>query len=326
MFNDFLTHTQKSYDAQEPFAMAMVVHRKIPSSGKPGDKALIKADGELVGWIGGGCTRGIIIKEGIEAMKDGKPRLVRISPSENLKPVSGVIDYKMTCQSGGEVEVYIEPVLPNPHLIIMGKSHVAMALAKLAKVMGYSISAVARGVDAVIFPEADRLVEEPVLDVELVNKPQTYIVVCTQGEDDEKALENALRTKVPYVAFVSSRRKANGIFRYLRDTGIPVERLQQVKTPAGLNINAKTPEEVAVSILAEIISIRREESPNLMVDPSFEKATSPEGDLYINPVCGVPVQKSTAKHIIEYKGESYYFCCDGCKVSFEKEPDKYAVG
>ena len=323
MFSDFLKAAQQNYDAQQAFAMAMVVRRKIPSSGKPGDKAIIKPDGSLIGWIGGGCTRGIVIKEGLEAIREGKPRLLRISLSDNLPEIPGVIDYKMTCLSGGTVEVYIEPVLPAPHLIIVGKSHVAMALSKLARVMNYSVSAFGQKVDAVMFPDADHWIED-VTSIEKYIKPQTFIIVCTQGEEDEKAMESALQTQVPYVAFVSSRRKANGIFNYLKQAGIPMERLQQVKTPAGLDIKAKTHEEVAVSILAEIIEFRRSETYAKTFDHPAS-GTKLSDELYINPVCGVPVQKNSAKHVIDYEGEKYYFCCDGCKVSFEKEPEKYAI-
>ena len=109
MFDDFLEASQNLYQNKEPFAIAMVVRREIPSSGKPGDKAVIQKDGKLVGWIGGGCTRGIILKEAADALKDGNPRLVRISPDGESETKSGVIDYRMTCHSGGSVEVYIEP-------------------------------------------------------------------------------------------------------------------------------------------------------------------------------------------------------------------------
>lgn len=258
MFSEFLQMTQKLYAEKEAFAIAMVVRREVPSSGKPGDKAVIKANGELMGWVGSRHIQDVVIKESLLAIQDGKPRLVRISPSSTLKPVKGMIDYKTNDQSGGIVEVYIEPVLPQPHIIIMGKSHVAMALCKIAKAMDYAVSTIGKGVDPVMFPDADVLLETSELTDEML-KPHTFIVVCTQGEADELALENALRTSVPYVAFVASPRKAKGVFKYLQEAGIPFERLQQVKTPAGLDIHAKTPEEVAVSILAEIINVLRKE-------------------------------------------------------------------
>ncbi|MEM7374432.1 MAG: XdhC family protein [Bacteroidota bacterium] len=327
MFSDFLQQSNQLYQEQEPFALAMVVRRTIPSSGKPGDKAIIKKSGEIIGWIGGGCTRGIILKEALISMQDGKPRMVRISPKAELEAQSGVIDYKMTCQSGGAVEVYIEPILPKPHIVIMGNnSHVAMALHRIAKAMDYAVTVVGREVDIVAYKGADRVIA-PKDFPEQQFGPHTFVVISTQGEGDERALQQALATDIPYVAFVASRRKANAIFRSLMDLGIPSSRLQQVKTPAGLDINAKLPEEVAVSILAQIISEMRGEARQLFELTPVESALSGElaADLYINPVCNIPVQKSTAKHVIEYKGESYYFCCDNCKVSFEQAPEKYAV-
>lgn len=329
MFNTFIQSSSQLVKAQEPFAMAMVVNRTIPSSGKPGDKAIIKKSGEIIGWIGGGCTRGIILKEAMSALADGKPRMVRISPKGDSTPQSGVVDYTMTCQSGGAVEVYIEPILPKPQLIIMGKSHVAMALNRIAKAMGYTVTVVGKEVDTIGFAGADQSIDPADFSADDFG-PHTFIVISTQGEGDEQALELALKTEIPYVAFVASRRKANAIFRYLMEVGIPSSRLQQVKTPAGLDINAKLPEEVAISILGQIISEMRGSSRELfeltpMTDAQSSIPTTLSDDWFVNPVCNIPVQKSTAKHVIEHEGESYYFCCDNCKVSFEADPAKYAL-
>ena len=321
MFNEFLSEANHLYGEREPFAIAFVVNRQAPSSGKPGDKAVIHKNGKITGWIGGGCTRGIVLKEAGEAMKDGKPRLVRITPEGKTESMPGVIDYNMTCQSGGAVEVYIEPVLPRPQLLIMGKSHVAMALHRIAKAMDYSVTVVSKGAEKVMFPGADTILEGDLTDENI--RPNTCIVVCTQGENDELMLEQALQSDARYVSFVSSRRKANAVFSVLRKRGVSFDQLKKVKPPAGLDIGAKLPEEVAISILAEIIQfIRSEDNP-----PAAEgsgAASDANSAIYINPVCGVPVEKATAKHVIEYKGESYYFCCDGCKVKFEQEPERYA--
>lgn len=326
MFNEFLTTTESLYKEREPFAWAFIVNRKIPSSGKPGDKAIIKRDGTLVGWIGGGCTRGIVLKEAQAAINDGKPRLVRIAPEQLGEDEAGVHNYTMTCQSGGAVEVYIEPVLPRPHLLVMGKSHVAMALAKLGKAMDYKVTAVASHADKVSFPTADQIIDSTQLLAEHVH-PNSCIIVSTQGEGDEIALEQAIKAKPMYLAFVASMRKANAIFTNLRQSGITFDELKQIKTPAGLDIKAKLPEEVAVSILAEIIQLIRGETIQMKAGDGENAAPQAliNDDLYINPVCGIPVQKSTAKHILEYQGKKVYFCCDGCKVSFEKEPEKYAM-
>lgn len=322
MFNEFLSTTQSLYQNKKSFAIAFVVNRKMPSSGKPGDKAVIQEDGKITGWIGGGCTRGIVLKEAYDAIKDGKPRLVRISPDGSSESLPGVTDYKMTCNSGGTVEIYIEPVLPRPQLLIMGRSHVAMALSQIAKAMDYTVTVVAKGATNEAFPNAD-IITEATLDKSMIF-PNTCIVVSTQGEYDEDMLEQALNSEVPYVSFIASRKKANAVFSNLRKRGITFDQLKKIKTPAGLDIKAKLPEEVAISIIAEIIQyIRTEELEEAQGADQSKASASTSPDLFINPVCGIPVEKSTAKHIIEYEGENYYFCCDGCKVSFEKEPQKY---
>jgi xanthine dehydrogenase accessory factor len=322
MFNHFLERSKDLYNKQEPFAMAFVVSRQEPSSGKPGDKAIIEKSGKLTGWIGGGCTRGIVLKEASNAISDGQPRLVRISPDGESRTEVGVKEYKMTCHSGGSVEIYIEPVLPRPQILIFGKSHVAMALAKIAKAMDYTVNVISEGADTIAFPNVDGLMDKADLQ-ELIN-PHTCVVVCTQGENDEQALEQALGSGAPYISFVASRRKGSAVFYNLRQRGINFDQLKKIKTPAGLDINAKLPEEVAISILAEIIQYTRTEKPE--PTSSAEATSSGENNnVFINPVCGIPVEKSTAKHVIEYQGENYYFCCDGCKVSFEKEPEKYAM-
>lgn len=313
--------TELISDVQPPYALAMVVNRVAPSSGKPGDKAVILPDGTMKGWIGGGCTRGIVLKEALLAIQQGKPRLVNISPgAENDPSRKGVVTYNMTCQSGGSVDVYIEPVLPKPHILIMGRSHISMALCKLSKATGYQVSVVAYGADKITFPEAERVIDAVTLDEKLIT-PNTYIIVCTQGEGDDVALKNAIESGATYVSFVSSMRKANSIYNVLKKQGVKVEDLMRVKTPAGLNINAKLPEEVAISILAEIISKLREEKNQQSEGVSQLNMA----EYFINPVCNIPVQKSTAKHVINRKGVDYYFCCDGCRDTFVAQPEKYEL-
>ncbi|MEO0340309.1 MAG: XdhC family protein, partial [Bacteroidota bacterium] len=151
MHNAFLYKAQELKDANEAYATAHIVRRKIPSSGKPGDKAIITKDGSIHGWIGGGCTRGIVLKEALEAIQENKPRLVSISPSLEKGGFEGTKTYRMTCQSGGEVDVYIEPILPSPQLMVFGSSHIAMALAKIAKAMDYQVDVVTTEVDKSLF-------------------------------------------------------------------------------------------------------------------------------------------------------------------------------
>lgn len=303
-----------------PYAIAMVVNRVAPTSGKPGDKAIILPDGTMKGWIGGGCTRGIVLKEALLAIDQGKPRLVTISPGAELNSRQGVVAYTMTCESGGSVDVYIEPVLQKPHILILGRSHIGMALSKLSKLTGYNVTVVAKGADKITFPDADQIVDGDQLPRNLVSD-NAYIVVCTQGEGDDIALKNAIESGVGYVAFVSSVRKANSIYNSLKKQGVSVTDLARVKTPAGLDISAKLPGEVAISILAEIISVLRKE------DKKIQSATSQLNldEYFINPVCNIPIHKATAKHVIKHKSVDYFFCCDGCKDSFVKEPAKYEL-
>jgi len=186
--------------------------------------------------------------------------------------------------------------------------------------MDYTVSAVMSEVDKVVFPTADNLYAlSSFSDDDLPEN--SHLVVCTQGHGDVDALHRAIMTNRSYVSFVASRKKANAIFADLRDRGITFDQLSQIKTPAGLDIGAKLPEEVAVSILAQIIQqFRTEQEIN---KPNNGEAITLNDNFYMNPVCNIPIQKSTAKHILEHKGEKVYFCCDGCKVKFEAGPETY---
>ncbi len=261
MFDVFFNKATELNAARRPFALAIVVRFETPISGKPGDKAIILADGSLYGWIGVGCTKPLIVQEAQKALADGRPRLVRIAPSSNAS-ANGIIEYTMTCHSGGSLDIYIEPVLPKPQLVIFGRTELAQTLARLGKVMNYQITVAAPDADPALFPEADHLLH----DLDLADVPlaqPTFAIVATQGEDDEAALAEALKHNLPYVAFVASRKKAERVLDYLAENNLPAERLAQVKTPAGLDIGARLPEEIAVSILAEIIAVmsRAEATP-----------------------------------------------------------------
>jgi xanthine dehydrogenase accessory factor len=322
MFEEYIRKVEEYRKGNEPFATAIVVRREAPSSGKAGDKAVINKYGEIFGWIGGGCTRSIILSEAERALKDGKPRLVRISPEADVATSSGVTAYRMTCHSGGTVDVFIEPILPKPHLVVLGKSAIARSLVRLAKAIDYRVTAVAPGAAVDTFERVDELHTR--IDLKAVqSSTRTFFVVATQGEDDERALQEVLQTDRAYVAFVASRKKRDVIFDYLATAeGVTAERLRAVHCPAGIDIQAKLPEEVAISILAEIIQVLRTSAVEFTTFQR-ERAETDKPQLYVNPVCGIPVDPLTAKHVLEYEGEKVYFCCDGCKVSFEKDPAKY---
>jgi xanthine dehydrogenase accessory factor len=308
---------------QETVAVAYIVRREAPTSGKPGDKALVTQRGEIKGWIGGGCTQGIVIKEAIEAINEGMPRLVRIQTALDAPQQMGVKNYKMTCMSGGSVEVYIEPIMPVAELRIFGRSHIAKSLCEIGEAAGFRVTVISDIIENEMFPKATKCLTLKALPSQ--EFPNDFVVVCTQGEDDEGSLAAAIHTNPRYLGFVASTRKANSILMALKRQGMAHEQLARVKTPAGLDIQAKTSEEVAISILAEIIQVKRKtevgaEDKGLLA--GLPKKEMME-DLYINPVCKIPVSKSGAKHVLEYQNEKVYFCCDGCLASFEKDPAAY---
>jgi xanthine dehydrogenase accessory factor len=323
MLEKFLENTQELSKNNEPFAIAMVVRREAPSSGKTGDKAVINKFGELSGWIGGGCVKSIIIKEAEDAMKSGKPRLVKIGNALPAAKQEGIIEYKMTCHSEGTVEIYIEPVLPAPHLLVMGNSAIARALIKSGRTAGYRVTAVAPDAKPGSFEKVDELITQLNLQQVKTNNA-SFIVVATQGEQDETALEQALSKPAAYVGFVSSRKKKARVLAYLEQSGQDKKKVERIHSPAGIDINAKTPEQVAISILAEIIQVQNSlpgAAGFTKYDVTREEAGKPK--FYINPVCGVPVDIKNPKHVIDYRGERVYFCCDGCKLKFEADPEKY---
>ena len=318
MFDQFLSKAEELLTKGQSFAIAVVVRYQPPISGKPGNKAIIFPDGNVWGWIGGGCTQPAVVKEALQALADGQPRLIRISPSSS--PEEGIVDYTMTCHSGGTLDIYIEPVLPKPHILILGRSLVALALARLGKAVNYTVSVAAPGADRDSFPDPD-LVQADLDLSRLRIAPQTFIIVSTQGECDEEALENALLTDAAYVAFVASKAKAAKVMDYLKERGVAAERLSHVRAPAGLDIRAASPEEIAVSIIAEIIQVNGTKTATLKAKTVLPLLKHEAKD----PICGMPVDVTAAKYKSDFEGNTFYFCCSGCQQTFDKQPLKYAL-
>jgi xanthine dehydrogenase accessory factor len=208
--------------------------------------------------------------------------------------------------------------------MVIGKSAIAKALVKMGKVAGYRITGVAQDANLQTFDKVDELITQVSL-ANVKTTAATFIVVVTQGEGDEKALMEAAQKDCAYLGFVASKKKFISIKEFLQSSGIDKNKIESIASPAGININAKKPEEVAISIMAQIIQIQNSKAAPL----TFEKFESTKADgakspqYYINPVCGVPIDMNNPKHIVEYKGEKVYFCCDGCKVKFDGEPEKY---
>jgi xanthine dehydrogenase accessory factor len=318
MFDQFLNKAIELVAKGEPFAVAQVVRYQAPISGKPGDKAIIVAGGKMWGWIGGGCSQPVVVKEALKALADGQPRLIRISPSSS--PEEGIVDYAMTCHSGGTLDIFIEPVLPKPQVLILGRSPVAQTLVKLAKTIGYAVSVAAPNADHESFPDADLV--QASLDLSQLNiTPQTFVVVSTQGEGDEEALEAALNTGAAYVALVASKKKGGKVLEDLKERGFDAGKVNRVRAPAGLDIRASSPEEIAVSILAEIIQVRKMN----VAEPASKPVLPVLKQEARDPICGMTVDVSKAKYKSEFQGASFYFCCAGCKQTFDKQPEKYAL-
>jgi xanthine dehydrogenase accessory factor len=250
--------------AGEPFAVATVVRTVAATAAKAGAKAVILPDGTISeGWIGGGCARAAVLKAAKDALADGKSRLVSVQPPEALdqqghnpgEEHGGVRFAKNMCPSQGTMDIFVEPVLPRSQIIICGSSPVAVAVADFAKRAGFSVTASAPADEQAAFGDIDRRIEGYALPVD--EPGARYIVISTQGRGDEAALLAALVVNADYVAFVGSRKKAESLKAALAKRGIPDECLAKLKAPAGLDLGAITPEEIAISILAEIVAVQR---------------------------------------------------------------------
>ncbi len=318
---DYLDQMRLLQEQKRPFVLATVVRIEKPTSAKPGAKAIITEDGTLVGWIGGSCAEPSVKQEAAKALQDGQPRLLRLCPVEKMgrDPQAGVTELKLTCMSGGVLEIYIEPYLPQPSLLLIGHQPVIASLAALGKVLDYSVTVVGDGVSGERFPAADAVIAG--LDFgHLEITPRTYVIVASHNNYDEPALEAVLPSQAAYVGLVASRKRAESVREYLRQDGLPEEIIARLKNPAGLDIGAITPAEIALSILAEIVESRRRGMPVESLPPS---AVEEIPETALDPVCGMTVDVATARFTAGYQGETYYFCSAHCQRAFEKAPQEY---
>ncbi|HEX6383899.1 MAG TPA: YHS domain-containing protein [Anaerolineae bacterium] len=321
MYDEFFSKAHELLSQGLPFATAVVVRAEKPTSARPGDKAIVTAEGVMHGWIGGSCAQPTVIEEAMKALADGTPRFIRLSTDpESHTPREGLLDRPMTCFSGGTLEIYIEPQLPAPRLRVVGNLPVAQALARLGKVMNYQVIDVDPDMGGAGMPDADDVVTD--LDG-MAGKitPLTYVVVASHGRYDEVALEHALRSKAAYVALVASKARSAAVLEYLAAQGLTGAELDRLKYPAGLNIQAMRGDEIALSIMAEIVQRRR--SGEQVDVSSLVAELAPEAAEALDPVCGMAVQVAGAEHVFEYDGQTFYFCCAGCRAAFAEEPEKY---
>ena len=287
MTNDELLEMARELNGRgEAYALVTVVRAIAPTSAYLGAQAIVLADGTLHGWIGGGCAKGVVISAAQSAIGNGEPKLVRIS-NDHIYPEEDVEHYAMACASNGSIELFIQPYSVRSALCVMGSTPAA--------------------------DEARFLAER--LQIRLTESPAEapVVLIATQGQGDEEALETALRSPAKQVLMIASQRKAEKLRAVMRLRGVDESQLARLQAPAGPDAGAKTPGEIALVAIVGVLALLRGRS-QVAAEAKF-----------INPVCGMAVSIANPMHIEVYEGVSYYFCCDGCRTTFQKEPAKYAA-
>jgi len=287
----------------QPFITATVVWARGPSSGKRGSTALVEPDGTVHGWIGGACAEPVVIREALDAITDGKPRLLFLGTEADIASAESrpdVTTVPISCTSEGALEVFLEPMLPQPHLVVIGDSPAVHTLVTLAQTLDWRVDVVGEDLE---IPQVS---------------PATALVVATQGHYDEPAVEAALATEAGYIGLVASRKRAETIVGYLTDRGLDRDQVSRVIAPAGIDLGHIAHGEIGVSIVADLVQRRAAGELRGWPIPTERQHVA------IDPVCNMSVEVATARWITEHDGETYYFCAPGCKATFEKGPAQYA--
>jgi xanthine dehydrogenase accessory factor len=308
-----------------PFAVAIVVSRRSPVSSHVGDRAIVRADGAMEGFVGGSCSRDIVRRQALDAIRSGTPRLVHIRPGASPPDTAAGGEetfVTMNCSSEGAADVYIEPHLPARRLIVAGWTPIARALARLAAALGYSVVSVAgedENEDGV--PSQALRIEDVRTFVGALPPPErerTIGIVASLGHYDEEALAALLAVPIGFVGLVASRKRAATVFDALARAGVPPERLASVRNPVGLDLGARAAGDVAVSILAEIVAAFARG------EPAARSNDASAGDTAPDPVCGMAVEIATARYRAQTADGTYYFCSAGCRGAFAADPAKLA--
>ena len=323
--------------AGRPFVVATVVAVRRPTSARPGASGLVHPDGTIEGWVGGSCAQPVVVREALRSLADGQPRLLRLSkdaPAEGRRG-DGVIELVMTCHSGGTLEIYVEPHLPAPLLWIAGTTPIAGALATLGAASGWRVTLFDPVADPDAFPDVERVI----VGTDIKNQDPDAgpaIVIATQGIWDEEAAAAALSREAAYVGLVASPTRAAVVREWLaEETMLGPERIAALRAPAGMDLGAETAEEVAISILAELVQVRRgtatfvaSPGPATLAGVGGELQMAPPAPavddiVLLDPVCGMTVDRAHARHLAEHEGIVYAFCSIGCRTSFIREPTAY---
>lgn len=323
------------------FAMATVVAVRRPTSARPGASGIVHPDGTIEGWVGGSCAQPVVVREALRALADGQPRLLRLSrdgPGEGRR-ADGVVELVMTCHSGGTLEIYVEPHLPAPHLWVAGTTPIASALVALGAASGWRVTLFDPIASSEAFPAAEAvLADRELRTLEFAAPP--YVVIATQGVWDEEAAAAALRRDVAYVGLVASPTRAAVVRTWLRDEAdLAEERVAALRAPAGLDLGAETAEEIALSILSELVQVRRGRAgfvaapgPATIAGRDAAAAAAAEDDapivddiVLLDPVCGMTVERRDARHLAEYGGVVYAFCAMSCRTRFIHDPAAFVA-
>ncbi|CAN5469993.1 XdhC family protein [soil metagenome] len=281
-----------------PFVQATVVRAQRPTSVRPGDAALVLADGSIEGFVGGTCAEASVRLHGLRVLETGEPLLLRILPGSGEEGATeGAVTVPNPCLSGGGLEIFLEPRLPAARVVVVGDTPIAMALAELGTRVGFDV--------------------EPVAALEAVHVDDVAVIVASHGRGEEDALRVALESDVPYVGLVASHKRGAAVVQAL---DLAPDGLNRLRTPAGLDIGARTPEEIALSILAELVASRAGQ-----VVPSDPGGNAVPSATSVDPVCGMTVAASDLSPHVEHSGGRFYFCCDHCRRTFEQDPARYAT-
>jgi len=331
MTSDIYTEAAALRAARTPFVLATVVASYPPQSVRPGAKAIVRADGSIHGWIGGGCVQPVVRQESVDALADGRPRLVRMNAGTGGADTGAsrhgdVREYPMTCQGEGGIEIYLEPVLAAPRLVLLGHTPVVQSLARLGAELGFDVIVGSAAVPPDLFPPGVRVMTDSGAALAGADAT-TYVVVGTMGAGDEAALAAAAASEAPYVGLVASRKKARYLIDYVRAEGTATERLARVKFPAGLDLGGMSASEIALSVLAEIVQ-RRYGRPNASSSSAavasdaptpLQRSGGPRTAAPVmarDPICGMPVDTSTARYTVVEGVATLYFCCPGCRAAY----------
>jgi xanthine dehydrogenase accessory factor len=314
----------------EPFALATVIWRQGPSSSQQGSRAIITVSGQVHGWIGGACAEPSVVREARQVIATGTARLLLLGSPEQFggSVPEGMVVVPIACQSEGALEVYIEPMLPVPHVVVIGRSPMSQTLVSLATTLGWRADLI----DGPDFTAADA-------------DPGSMVVVATQGHDDEAVIERAATAQPAYLGLVGSRRRGAAVLGYLADRGVPQDQLDRVHVPAGLDLGSITHAEIAVAILAELVQLRASGAiprgpaagrPAEMVPGSARHdhfgpasaaganpSASETGGEAIDAVCGMTVPVTSRAVTADYEQRTYYFCGAGCRQTFVQDPAVY---